>query len=134
MKTLRITLEGRTYDVAVEVLGETSSPAPVYVPVPQPAAPAPAPIAVAPAPAAPAPAPAAPAAGGAGSVLSPMAGQVMKIKVKPGQAVAANEEVVVLEAMKMETPIYASAAGTVQAISVKEGEAVAEGQVLLTIG
>jgi biotin carboxyl carrier protein len=63
-----------------------------------------------------------------------MAGQVMKIKVAVGAAVSAGQEVVVLEAMKMETPIYAPTAGAVQAISVKEGEAVAEGQVLLTIG
>jgi len=63
-----------------------------------------------------------------------MAGQVMKIKVAVGTAVSQNQEVIVLEAMKMETPIYAPAAGTVKAISVKEGEAVAEGQALLTIG
>jgi biotin carboxyl carrier protein len=124
MKTLRITLEGKTYDVAVEVLGESAA----SVPIAQSVAPAPTPVPAAPA------APPAPIAAGAGSVLSPMAGQVMKIKVAVGTAVSANQEVVVLEAMKMETPIYAPAAGTVQAISVKEGEAVAEGQVLLTIG
>ena len=125
MKTLRITLEGKTYDVAVEVLGENASaPAPVASAPAQAAAP------VAPPPQA----PAAPAPAGAGSVLSPMAGQVMKIKVAVGAAVSANQEVIVLEAMKMETPIYAPAAGTVKAISVKEGEAVAEGQSLLTIG
>jgi len=127
MKTLRITLEGKTYDVAVEVLGENAStPAPVASAPAQAAAP------VAPPP--PAQAPAAPAPAGAGSVLSPMAGQVMKIKVAVGATVSQNQEVIVLEAMKMETPIYAPAAGTVKAISVKEGEAVAEGQALLTIG
>jgi acetyl-CoA carboxylase biotin carboxyl carrier protein len=63
-----------------------------------------------------------------------MAGQVMKIKVAVGATVNANQEVVVLEAMKMETPIYAVAAGTVTSISVKEGDAVEEGTVLLTIG
>jgi glutaconyl-CoA/methylmalonyl-CoA decarboxylase subunit gamma len=126
MKTLRITLEGKTYDVAVEVLGENAStPAPVAS-APQAAAPVAAPP--------PAQAPAAPAPAGAGSVLSPMAGQVMKIKVAVGATVSQNQEVIVLEAMKMETPIYAPAAGTVKAISVKEGEAVAEGQALLTIG
>jgi len=128
MKTLRITLEGKTYDVAVEVLGESAASAPA----PQAQSYAPAAPVSAPAPAASAPPPA--AAGGAGAVLSPMAGQVMKIKVAVGASVSANQEVVVLEAMKMETPIYAPAAGTVQAISVKEGDAVAEGQTLLTIG
>jgi biotin carboxyl carrier protein len=129
MKTLRITLEGKTYDVAVEVLGENAAPVSAPAPVfsgPQAPAPTPAP--------APAPVAAPPSAGGAGSVLSPMAGQVMKIKVSVGTAVSLNQEIVVLEAMKMETPIYAPAPGTVQAINVKEGEAVAEGQVLLTIG
>ena len=127
MKTLRITLEGKTYDVAVEVLGENAStPAPVASAPAQAAAPVAAPP--------PAQAPAAPAPAGAGSVLSPMAGQVMKIKVAVGATVSQNQEVIVLEAMKMETPIYAPAAGTVKAISVKEGEAVAEGQALLTIG
>jgi biotin carboxyl carrier protein len=63
-----------------------------------------------------------------------MAGQVMKIKVAVGATVSINQEVIVLEAMKMETPIYAPVAGTVKAISVKEGEAVAEGQALLAIG
>ncbi len=129
MKTLRITLEGKIYDVAVEVLGEGAS-APVAAPAPVAVAPVAAPAA-APAPVAAAPAP---VASGAGSVLSPMAGQVMKIKVAVGASVSAGQEVIVLEAMKMETPISAATAGTVQAISVKEGEAVSEGQVLLTIG
>ena len=128
MKTLRITLEGKTYDVAVEVLGEGSAPV-AAAPVPPSAAA----FAAAPAPVAAAPVAAA-VPSGAGVVPSPMAGQVMKIKVAVGTAVSANQEIMVLEAMKMETPIYAPVAGTIQAINVKEGEAVAEGQVLLTIG
>jgi biotin carboxyl carrier protein len=127
MKTLRITLEGKTYDVAVEVLGENAANAPVAAPAPVVAAPVAAPAAAA-------PVAAAPVASGAGSVQSPMAGQVMKIKVAVVAQVAANQEVIVIEAMQIETPIFAPVAGTVQAISVKEGEAVSEGQVLLTIG
>lgn len=133
MKMLRITLEGKTYDVAVEVLDASSAPAPVHAPV---AAPAPA---AAPAPvAAPAPAPVAakaPVATGAGeTVQSPMAGMVMKIKVKVGDSVKKDQEILVLEAMKMETPIFSSCAGTVTAILVKEGDAVGEAQGLVTIG
>jgi acetyl-CoA carboxylase biotin carboxyl carrier protein len=63
-----------------------------------------------------------------------MAGQVMKINVKVGQAVSAKQQIIVLEAMKMENPIYAPVSGTVQNINVKEGDAVEEGQPLLTIG
>jgi len=135
MKMLRITLEGKTYDVAVEVLDASSAPAPAPAPVAHaaPAAPAPAPAPVAhAAPAAPANVPVASGAGE--TVASPMAGMVMKIKVKVGDSVKKDQEVVVLEAMKMETPIFASCAGTIKSILVKEGDAVAEGQGLVTIG
>lgn len=130
-KTIRISFEGKSYDVEVEVLDSASAPvvsAPAYV--------APAPVAAAPVVAAPAPAPvaAAPVSAGGTEVHSPMMGLVFKIKVKVGDTVAANQEVVVLEAMKMETPIYAPAAGTVTAIHIKEQDSVSEGQVLLNIG
>jgi glutaconyl-CoA/methylmalonyl-CoA decarboxylase subunit gamma len=139
MKMLRITLEGKSYEVGVEVLdGAPSSvaPAPAYVASPV-AAPTPAPIVAAPV-AAPAPvvqaAPApAPLAAGGHSVVSPMPGVVFKIRVAVGQQVAANEEVVLLEAMKMEAPIYSPVAGTVTAILVKETDSVNEGQVLIQL-
>jgi pyruvate carboxylase subunit B len=62
-----------------------------------------------------------------------MPGLVMKVRVAVGQQVAKDEEIVVLEAMKMESSIYAPSAGTVAAILVKEGEAVSEGQVLVQL-
>ena len=134
MKKLRITLEGKTYEVGVEVadgsvVAAPSVAAPVAAAPVATAAPAPAPVA------APAPAPvaAAPVAAGAGSVVCPMPGTVFKIRVAVGQQVAADEELVVLEAMKMESPVYASTAGTVSAILVKEGDAVSEGQVLVQL-
>ena len=137
MKTLKITLQGKTYEVGVEVVdsavGATAAvaapaPAPVAVAV---VAPAPAPAAVAPAPAAAAAAPAAAPIAGGTAVLSPMPGLVMKVNVAVGQQVAADEEILVLEAMKMESPVYAPAAGTVTAILVKASDAVVEGQVLV---
>jgi acetyl-CoA carboxylase biotin carboxyl carrier protein len=45
-----------------------------------------------------------------------------------------DDEVVILEALKMETPIYCDESGTVTAISVKEGDAVNEGDVLVVFG
>lgn len=125
-KTIRISFEGRSYDVEVEVLNSASAPA----------VSAPAPVAAAPVVAAPAPAPvaAAPVSAGGTEVHSPMMGLVFKIKVKVGDTVAANQEVVVLEAMKMETPVYAPVAGTITAIHIKEQDSVSEGQVLLNIG
>jgi len=124
-KTLRINLEGKSYDVEVEVLdGNVSSSVAVAS-----VASAPATSAVS---AAPAPVAVAPIAGGT-AVVSPMMGLVFKVKVQVGDKVAMNQEVVVLEAMKMETPIYAPAAGTITSISVKEQDSVSEGQVLMTI-
>ena len=133
MKMLKITLQGKTYEVGVEVIGETAStasaPVPAYV-APVAAAPVAAPVVAAPAPVAAAvPAPVA----GAQSVTSPMPGLVFKIVVAVGQQVAKDQELIVLEAMKMESPIYAPAAGTVAAILVKEGDAVSEGQVLIQL-
>ncbi len=119
MKTLRITLEGKTYEVGVEVV--KGGPAISSV------AAAPAPVA------APAAAPAtAPAAGGL-SITSPMPGLVFKIVVSVGQQVAKDQQLIILEAMKMESPIHAPNAATVSAILVKEGDAVTEGQVLIQL-
>ena len=115
MKTLRITLEGKTYEVGVEVV--KGGPAISSV------AAAPAPVA---APAA------APAAGGL-SITSPMPGLVFKIVVSVGQQVAKDQQLIILEAMKMESPIHAPNAATVSAILVKEGDAVTEGQVLIQL-
>ena len=126
MKKLRITLEGKTYEVGVEVADGSVAAAPVAAHVVSAPVAAPAPAAAAPAPVA-----AAPVAAGAGAIICPMPGTVFKIRVAVGEQVAAEQELIVLEAMKMESPIYAHAAGTVAAILVKEGDSVSEGQVLI---
>lgn len=123
MKMLKITLEGKTYEVGVEVVDAASAVAAPSAPVSS--APAAAPAA--------APVAAAPVAAGANSVTSPMAGLVMKVRVAVGQQVAKDQEIMVLEAMKMESPIFAPAAGTIAAILVKEGDAVSEGQAMIQL-
>ena len=125
MKMLRITLEGKTYEVGVEVVNSRTPAAATTVAASVQAAPAPA--YAAPAPVAPSP-----VAGGQ-SITSPMPGLVFKIVVSVGQQVAKDQELVVLEAMKMESPIHATSAGTITAILVKEGDAVSEGQVLIQL-
>ena len=67
------------------------------------------------------------------SVNAPMEGKVFKINVQVGDKVQMDDEIIVLEAMKMETPIYASDSGTVKEIKVKEGDAVSEEQILIVI-
>ena len=83
-------------------------------------------------------APAAPAAGGAvptgGEPMNaPLAGNIWKVNVAPGQQVNEGDVVIILEAMKMETEVRAAKSGTVGAVSVKEGDSVQVGDTLLTI-
>ncbi len=130
MKSLRITIEGKTYDVDVEILGEEATETrPARAPAAARAEPAQ--RAAAPAPAA-APKPAA-APAGAGQVPSPLSGTVVTIDVAVGQVVAEGDRLVTLEAMKMHTIISAPGAGTVSAILVQPGNSVAEGQALVSL-
>ena len=78
---------------------------------------------------------AAPVTSGAASAMTaPMPGTVMKIMVKPGDQVKNGDTVIVLEAMKMETPIAADKDGVIASVDVAVGAVVAEGDALLTIG
>jgi len=83
--------------------------------------------------AAPAPAGDVPAAVGGEPQTAPLAGNIFKVLVQPGQSVQEGDLVIILEAMKMETEIRAFKAGTVSGVSVKVGDAVSVGDCLLTI-
>ena len=127
-----VTVNGEKYEVEVERVGggtsslsrrppERISRAAQAAPVSQPVA-------------APAPAPAAPAASGAaGTVVSPMPGTVLDVRVKEGDAVSVGQVVVILEAMKMETEIVSEVAGSVAAVRVKKGDAVDTDTVLVEV-
>jgi biotin carboxyl carrier protein len=81
------------------------------------------------------PAPAAKGAAGAGTpVKAPLPGVVTKVLVSAGQTVKKGDNVLVLEAMKMENNITAECDGSVTGICVAAGDSVMEGTVLLTIG
>ena len=66
-------------------------------------------------------------------VYASMAGNVWKIVVGVGDTVEEEQDVVILESMKMEIPIISEEAGTVMEIKVQEGDFVNEGDVLLEI-
>ena len=66
-------------------------------------------------------------------VEAPMAGKVLEIEVAVGDVIAEDDEIMVVEAMKMENQIFSTDAGTVKAILVKEGDQVTEGQGLLEV-
>lgn len=134
----QVKVDGKVFEVEVEKIGGgyasltpgslTAAPAAPVAPAPQAAAPAPAPAA----PAAPAPQAAAPAAGGAGDVVAPMPGTVLKVNVNNGDTVASGDVILILEAMKMENEIVAPCAGTVT-LNVKAGETVDTDAVLASV-
>lgn len=128
MKRMRVTVNGRTYEVDVEVLQDDdasdlqqairpvtrtsdwslSSPQPATLPKPR--------VSI----------------GSQKTLTSPINGVVLEIPVKEGQEVQVNEILFVVEAMKMKTNISSPQAGSIKTIEVKVAEKVEAGQVLLT--
>ena len=124
---LKITVHGVAYEVDVQVLdakdemaAATGSPLPPPVVAAPPGATPPARVVGGP------PDPAA-----AGAVASPIAGTVLEVKCKPGDQVAQGQDLLVIEAMKMETAISAPAAGTIRTVAVAAGDSVRENQTLV---
>lgn len=124
---LKITVDGKVYDVEVEVAEEERSSHPqgpyYYTPPVNPV------VVTAPPPR---PAPPAGAVENEEKVCrSPIAGVVVRIAVQPGQQIQTNDALLVVEAMKMETNITSPVSGRVKAINAKVGEGVQIGQVLV---
>lgn len=66
------------------------------------------------------------------TVVSPMAGTVRKINVKPGDTVKENDILVILEAMKMNSNIVSPSSGKIRSVEITVGVTVQQGQVLVT--
>src|SRR5512138_3428591 len=105
IRKLRVTVDGVTYDVAVEIPDDAAAGLPAAPPPVLPAAPVIAPAVSAPVSAAPPPAPSAAPAGPAspGDVPSPLTGRVTAVIVTAGQDVKEGDHLLTLEAMKMNT-------------------------------
>ena len=143
MKHYRIILEGRTFDVEVmddprqrqvrvrvdgqvfTVEAEAAEASSSEGDIGQSALPEP--VRVAP------PSPASTGTGTIGGIKAPLPGVVKSIAVRPGQQVAAGDELLVIEAMKMDNVIRATHEGTVGVIHVTEGRQVAHGEPLLDL-
>ena len=119
MKNYTITVNGTAYEVSVEEKGGSagsSAAAPAAKAAPKKAA---APV----------------SAGGAGSVKieAGAAGKVFAIKASVGATVKKGDPIVVLEVMKMETPVVAPSDGVIKSINVQEGAQVESGALLATM-
>ena len=127
---LQIGIDGNTYEVEVEITEDDYTP---HASFPGPYPMVPATVHAAPAPAVPAKSPAPGAATGDEDKLcrSPIAGIVIRTNVTPGQTIAENDLIMVLEAMKMETSVTAQRSGTVKSVNVAQGESVKMQQVLM---
>lgn len=108
-----ITVNGQNYVVQVAEGGDVSSITPA-------SAPAAASVAAA-------------ASTSGEEVPAPLAGNIWKVQVSPGQALQEGDVIVILEAMKMETEVRAARAGTVVSVEVKDGDAVQVGDTLITL-
>ena len=126
---LQVGIDGKTYEVEVEVLEDDANPRQTsYAPHQSlPAAAQPMPVAGAQAPALSA------VENAAEDKLcrSPVTGIVIKVNVEPGQPVQANAPILLLEAMKMETNVTAHSAGKVKNVRVAPGDSVKVGQVVV---
>lgn len=115
MRNFIVTVNGTTYEVAVEEIDAKAAEVKAAAPAPAPAAPKAAPKA------------------GDSTVNAPMPGNILAVNVKAGDAVKKGQCLMILEAMKMENEILAAAAGTVADVFVTKGSTVAAGQALCSI-
>ena len=115
-ETYTITVEGQSYVVQVAEGGDITNVQPAQGGGQQASQPAAAP------------------AGGGEPVSAPLAGNIFKVHVGPGDQVKEGDVLIILEAMKMETEVKADRSGTVGNVSVKVGDTVVVGDELLTLG
>ena len=128
MTKYRIKLNGKVYEMEVELIGgngpsqpvKNQTPAAASVPVRETAAPK-------------AAAASSPAVNQAGAVTSPLQGTVIKVNAANGDAVKAGQTVIVLEAMKMQNDIAAPKDGVLSDLAVAVGDNVRSGQVLFVV-
>lgn len=119
MKAYKVNVNGKVYEITLEVIDKDDIKAPAKE---EPKAQAQT-----------ASAPAAPAPAGAKTVNAPMPGNILKVNVTAGQSVKKGDVLMILEAMKMENEIMAPADAVVSSVSVSAGSTVEAGAVLCTL-
>jgi len=122
MREFLVTVNGKTYEVQVEEIGQGSKTPPKAAPMPAPA-PAQKPEIK----------PLSAKTAGKIAVKSPMPGTIVKIAANVGDAVKSDTLLCVLEAMKMENEIFAGSDGVVASVETSRGASVNSGDLLFTI-
>ncbi len=69
----------------------------------------------------------------ANNIECPIAGKILAININVGDQIAEDDEVIIVEAMKMENPVFSEFDGVVKEIKVKVGDRVEEGAVLVVL-
>lgn len=110
MKKYKVNVNGTSYEIEIELMGETQAAVSEQKPAEAPKS-----------------------AGEGEQITSPMPGTILDVKVKVGDSVKKGQVLVVLEAMKMENEIMAGTDGKVTAVAVSKGASVQTGDMLLTI-
>lgn len=127
IKRLRITINGEPFEVEAEVLNEAATPpsASVAPSLLSPSAPVAETVL--------ATAPRAAATSGRGRVASPMSGKLVSYAVAIGDQVSVGDELATVEAMKMNTYVYAESRGKVHELLARPGDGVEEGQAIMIV-
>ena len=108
MKKYKVTVNGTAYMIELEAINDAGAPAAAPAPAPAPAA-------------------------GADALVAPFPGKILAVSVAPGTVVAEGQQLMVLEAMKMENEILSPRAGTIVAVNVAVGQMVETNQQLCVI-
>ena len=66
-------------------------------------------------------------------ITAPMGGKVLDVKVKTGDSVKEDDEILIIEAMKMELPVVATGSGTVKEVKCKSGDTIEADAVLVVL-
>lgn len=112
MKIYKVKVNDKVYEVQIESVTETKGSIEVTNAAPQAAAPS----------------------GKEETIVAPMAGNILDVKVKVGDAVQKGQVVAILEAMKLENEVVATASGTVKQVLVSKGTAVTNQQAIIIVG
>ena len=112
MKIYKVKVNDKVYEVQIESVTEQAGSIEVSNNAPQAAA----------------------ASGKEETIVAPMAGNILDVKVKVGDAVQKGQVVAILEAMKLENEVVATASGTVKQVLVAKGTAVTNQQAIIIVG